>query len=133
MEFFEEMVMETAPTRLRLWKRYVDDSFCIHRKGSTEKLLHHLNRFRPIIKFPVEQKEDGTLPFLDTLLRRSENGSLDTLPLGKQSNVVYCIASSCGQLYIGETTRRLEMILKQHRDEMREGDDEEVYCSGACM
>ena len=31
----------------------------------------------------------------------------DTLPLGKQSNVVYCIPCSCGQVYIGETRRRL--------------------------
>ena len=27
----------------------------------------------------------------------------DTLPLGKQSNVVYRIPCSCGQVYIGET------------------------------
>ena len=77
MEFFEELALETAPTRPRLWKRYVDDTFCILRKGSTEKLLHHLNGVRPTIKFTVEQEEDGTLPFLDTLLRRREDGSLD--------------------------------------------------------
>ena len=77
MEFFEELALETAPTRPRLWKRYVDDTFCILRKGSTEELLHHLNGVRPTIKFTVEQEEDGTLPFLDTLLRRREDGSLD--------------------------------------------------------
>ena len=38
----------------------------------------------------------------------------DTLPLGKQSNVAYCIPCSCGQVYIGETKRRLEMRLKEH-------------------
>ena len=32
----------------------------------------------------------------------------DTLPPGKQSNVVYRIPCSCGQVYIGETKRRLE-------------------------
>ena len=32
---------------------------------------------RPSIKFTVEQKEDGTLPFLDMLLRRREDGSLE--------------------------------------------------------
>ena len=63
--------------RPRLWKRYVDDTFCILRKGSTEELLRHLNRVRPTIKFTVEQEEDRALPFLDTLLRRRENGSLD--------------------------------------------------------
>ena len=44
MEFFEELALETAPTRPMLWRRYVDDTFCFLRKGSTEELPHHLNR-----------------------------------------------------------------------------------------
>ena len=77
MEFFEELALETAPTRPRLWKRYVEDTFCILRKDSTEELLHHLNGVRPIIKLTAEQEEDGTLPFLNALLRRREDGSLN--------------------------------------------------------
>ena len=46
MEFFEELALETTLTRHRLWKRYVDDTFCILRKGSTEELLHHFNGVR---------------------------------------------------------------------------------------
>ena len=61
MEFFEELALETAPTRPRLWNRCVDDTFCILRKGSPEELLHHLNGVRLTIKFTVEQEEDGTL------------------------------------------------------------------------
>ena len=38
----------------------------------------------------------------------------DTLPLGKQSNVVYRIHCSCGQVYIRETRQRLETRLKKH-------------------
>ena len=45
----------------------------------------------------------------------------DTLPLGKQSNVVYRIPCSCGQVYIGETKRRLETWLKEHRDTCERG------------
>ena len=51
MEFFEELALETAPTRPRLWKRYVNDTFCILRKGSIEELFHYLNGVRPTIKF----------------------------------------------------------------------------------
>ena len=79
MEFFEELALGMAPTRPKPWKRYVDDTFCILRKGSTEELLHHLNRVRPTIKFTVEQKEDGALPFLDTLLRRRKDIGLKYL------------------------------------------------------
>ena len=45
----------------------------------------------------------------------------DTLPLGKQSNVVYRIPCSCGQVYIGETRQRLETRLKEHRDACERG------------
>ena len=58
-------------------KMYVDDTFCIIRKGSTKELLHYLKGVRPTIKFTVEQEEDGTLLFLDLLLSRREDGSLD--------------------------------------------------------
>ena len=92
MEFFEELALETAPTRPRLWKRYVDDTFCILRKGSTEELLHHLNGVRPTIKFTVEQEEDGRLPFLDTLLRRREDGSLDVSIYRKPTHTIFTLS-----------------------------------------
>ena len=76
MEFLEELALETAPTTPRVWKRYVDDTFRILTKDSTEELLHHLNGVRSIIKFTLEEEEDGKIPFLDTLLRR-EDGRLD--------------------------------------------------------
>ena len=44
----------------------------------------------------------------------------DTLP-GKQSNVVYRIPCSCGQVYIGETKQRLETRLKEHQDACERG------------
>lgn len=52
MECFEEQALEMALTKPRLWKRYVDNIFCILRKGSTEE-LRHLNGVRPTIKFIV--------------------------------------------------------------------------------
>ena len=70
------MALETAPSRPRLWKRYVDDNFCILRKDTAEELLNHLDGIQPTIKFTVEL-EDGTLPFLDTLARRREHRGLD--------------------------------------------------------
>ena len=74
MEFFEELALETVPIRPRLWKRYMDDSFCILRKGSTKELLHHLSGVRPTII--VEQQEGRKSLFLNTLVW-IEDGSLD--------------------------------------------------------
>ena len=45
----------------------------------------------------------------------------DTLSVGKQSNAVYSIPCSCGQVYIGETKRRLETRLKEDRNACKKG------------
>ena len=76
-EFFEELALDNAPVEPRLWKRYVDDTCCIVKKDATEGLLDHLNSVRPSIQLTVEVEKDGMLPFLDTLLRKREDGSLD--------------------------------------------------------
>ncbi len=65
MEFFDE----EAPVK-PLWKKYVDDTFCIVKKGSEKNLLDHLNSVRPSIKLTMESEEDSKLPFLDCLLKR---------------------------------------------------------------
>ena len=44
-----------------------------------------------------------------------------TVLLGKQSNVVYRIPCSCGQVYIEETKQRLEMRPKEHQDVCERG------------
>ena len=72
MEFFKELALRTAATKPRLWKRYVVDMCC-----TVEELLTHLNNVRPSIKFTAEVEKDGRLPFLDTLLQRRDDGSLD--------------------------------------------------------
>ena len=37
------------------------------------------------------------------------------------AEVVYHIPCSCGKMYIGETVRRLETRVKEHRDACQEG------------
>ena len=60
MEFFEELALESAPSRPCLWKRYVDDTCCILRTCDVDGLLNHLNSIRPTIKFTMELEEDGS-------------------------------------------------------------------------
>ena len=62
MEFFEELALESAPSRPRLWKQYVDDTCCILKTGDVDELLDHLNGLRPTIKFTMELEEGGPSP-----------------------------------------------------------------------
>ena len=71
MEFFEDIALPTAPNRPRLWKRYVNDTCCIVKKGEVDQLLQHLNGICPSLKFTVEVKEGGKLLFLDTCFSSS--------------------------------------------------------------
>ena len=68
----EDLALSQAPTDCtpHMWKRYVDDTFCILKKGTVEKLLSHLNSLQPTIQFTVVIERDGSVPFLDTLLQR---------------------------------------------------------------
>ena len=67
---FEDIALHTAPSRPRFWKRYVDETCCIVKRGEVDELLQHLNGIHPSIRFTVEVEKDGKLPFLDTLLKR---------------------------------------------------------------
>ena len=77
MEFFEGLALTSAPLRPRVWKRYVDDTFCICKRGSEEEFLHHLNSIRTSIQFTMECEEDRSLAFLDCHLSRKNNGRLE--------------------------------------------------------
>ena len=77
MEYFEDLALSTAAEKPRLWKRYVDDTCCIVKKGTEEGLLQHLNSIRPTIQFTMEVEEKGKISFLDCELHRKEDGRLD--------------------------------------------------------
>ena len=60
MEFFEDIALHTAP---RLWKRYVDDTCCIVKKGKVDQLLEHLNGICLSFKLTVEVEDGEETPF----------------------------------------------------------------------
>ena len=77
MEMFEELALRTAPHAPRIWKRYVDDTFCIMEAEHVDLFLSHINSLRPTIKFTMEQEKEGSLPFLDILLTRGKEGKVN--------------------------------------------------------
>ena len=74
---FEDQALSSAQNRPRMWKRYVDDTFCIMEKRHVKAFLVHLNSLRPSIQFTMEMEENNSLSFLDTLVKRGDGGMID--------------------------------------------------------
>ena len=71
------------PPPLRYWFRFVDDTFVIQQKSHKQLFLDHINNIDPAIRFTVEgNQENGSIPFLDTLIKPGAGNSL--------SITVYC-------------------------------------------
>ena len=61
----------------RFWHRFVDDTFVIHKEVNKQGFLQQINSVDPAIKFTVEDnKEDGSIPILDTIVKPEVYGSL---------------------------------------------------------
>ena len=55
----------------------MDDTFVIHKEANKQSFLQHINSVDPAIRFTVEDnKEDGSIPFLDTIVKPEADGSL---------------------------------------------------------
>ena len=71
-----QLALSTAPHPPRFWHRFVDDTFVIHKEANKQGFLQHINSVDPAIRFTVEDKEDGSIPFLDTIVKPEVDGSL---------------------------------------------------------
>ena len=69
MEEFEVKALSSCPHPPSLWLRFVDDTFVITKAEQSKPLLQHINNQDPHIQFTVEEpSQQGTLPFVDTLV-----------------------------------------------------------------
>ena len=74
MVAFENRAISTALHHPRMW-RNVDDTFVIQHQSHKE-FLRHINTLDPSIKFTVEKpKDDGSIPFLDTIITPETDGT----------------------------------------------------------
>ena len=74
MEEFEDRTLRQATVSVKLWRRYVDDTLAVVKKGEEELLLQELNDSHESIQFTCEKEEDGRICFLDIELTREKNG-----------------------------------------------------------
>ena len=76
MESFEEQAITTRSYELRIWKRYVDDTFTVLDRENVDDFLQHLNNQQPSIRFTMETEKDNKLAFLDSADLREPDGRL---------------------------------------------------------
>ena len=78
MEDFESKALSSALHQPKLWKRFVDDTCVVwpHGKEELDRFFVHLNSQSCSIKFTMDYEVDGSLPFLDVLISRKDDGSL---------------------------------------------------------
>ena len=87
MEDFEQKAISTAPHPPYFCKRYVDDTFTILESSHRRAFLDHINSIDQHIQFTCEeQREDGSLPFLDVLVLPKEDGSLNSTVFRKATH-----------------------------------------------
>ena len=83
MEEFEVQALQSSPNPPSMWLRFVDDTFVINRTEHSQQLLQHINNQDQHIQFTVEPTQQGSLPFLDTLVTIQPNNTLSTSVLQK--------------------------------------------------
>ena len=76
IDYFDQKALSTALTS-RLSQRYVDDTFFVQKEIDKQDFLQHINSVDPAIQFTVEyKKEDGAIPFFDTIVKPEADGNL---------------------------------------------------------
>ena len=78
MEHIEEVAIPSFPHPIKLWRRYVDDTFVIINQSHIQEFHAHLNLINHQIQFTIELENNNKIPFLDVLLHRTSTGFLET-------------------------------------------------------
>ena len=75
MEELEDQALEAATLYLRMWVRYVDDTFVLwpHNKKHLVNFHLHLILQHPAIQLTMEREQRNKIAFLDVLVAKIQN------------------------------------------------------------
>ena len=131
MENLKEEAISTAPHPPYFWRRFVDDTFTILESSQKRAFMDHINSIDQHIQFTCEeQREDGSIPFLDVLVTPNEDGSLNSTVFRKPTHTdlylqwdshhtlpsKYSVIGT--QLHRAKTTCSNPQLLKQEEDHL---------------
>ena len=86
MEKLEERANNSFHSPPCIWFRYVDDVYGIMESNYIEEFHQYLNTICDSIKFTREEEYEGALAFLDVLVTRTPEGSLQTTVFRKPTH-----------------------------------------------
>ena len=91
--FLAEAVMQdlekrsvTNNTHSKTWDRFVDDVLATVKRDKTEEILQTINNTTNNIKFTKEEEQNNQLAFLDVLLTRTDNGTIQAQVYRKKTH-----------------------------------------------
>ena len=91
--FLAEAVMQDLEKRsvtnnndIKTWNRYVDDVLATVKKDKTDDILHTINNTTENIKFTKEEEDNNQLAFLEILLTRTDDGTINTQVYRKKTH-----------------------------------------------
>ena len=86
MQAHESTALTTTSNPPKVWERFIDDVFLIIKKSSLEGFSNHVNGLHDQIKFTIEMETNSRILFLDTLIKRNDNGSISILVYRKSTH-----------------------------------------------
>ena len=89
IEYFELKALSSkyCPQPPRLWHQYVDGTSVIQKEANKQNFLQHINNVDLAIQFTVENnKEDGAIFFLDSIVKPETDGKLSISIYRKPTN-----------------------------------------------
>ena len=96
MEWLEGEAMATATMECKpkLWKRYVDDVLEIIKEGQVENLTNHLNTIDHTNNIKITRKPEvgGKIPFLDMLITKRRDGTVQLCVYRKKTHMDQCLS-----------------------------------------
>ena len=82
----ENSLVPTMNNELEEWTRFVDDTFALIDPNKIQSVLQRLNSYDPKIQFTYEEERNGAIPFLDVLIKKTDENTLETTVYRKKTS-----------------------------------------------
>ena len=76
MQNIENQIIQNSPAPIVFWKRYIDDIIAAVPSDNVYDILIFINSINPAIQFTCERENFGSLPLLDLMIQRKNDGRI---------------------------------------------------------